>query len=323
MFFTLLAIACSIILLYLFFITERVPGINIEGANIIVTGASEGLGLQICIDLVKKGANVVLIARKESQLQSSVKLLEELKAFKHQIVKYVIADVTDFPCIRDGIEKAVEVLGGRIEVLINNAGITRPQRFDDLELVWFERVMKVNYFGNVHAIKAVLPFMKQQRRGRIIGISSLVGLASVMGYSCYSPTKSAIRSLYEALHQEYYAYNISFSVAFPASIRTASYYEEQTIKPEEVKLFEKCDPVLSPETVSEPIVRSLKNWRFFISPSGLNSDLVCAACAGLSPASFSEAIVQVFGAGLIRLFGLFLFNDRIRRISLNIRSKRP
>jgi 3-dehydrosphinganine reductase len=177
--------------------------------------------------------------------------------------------------------------------------------------------MNVNFFGNVNAIQAVLPIMKSQKGGgRVISISSVLGLFGCMGYSAYAPSKAAIISLYETLQQENYPYGISFSVATPASIGTESFYQdEQKIKPPETLELEKDDPILSPEIVAGPIIDSLTNWSFLVSPSGFNSHVMTTSCAGWGPASFKEALSQIFFSGLFRLIGLFAFNNKAKLIS--------
>lgn len=183
--------------------------------------------------------------------------------------------------------------------------------------------MNVNFFGNVNALKAVLPIMKKQRSGRIVSVSSVLGLFGCMGYSAYAPSKAAIISLYETLQQEYYAYNIHFSVATPASIGTESFFEEeQKIKPKETLELEKDDPVLTAEQVAEPIIRSLSGrYNFLISPSGFNSDVMTISCAGWGPASFTEALSQVLFAGPLRLISLFAFNSKAKAISIKHRTE--
>lgn len=187
---------------------------------------------------------------------------------------------------------------------------------------WFEKCMNVNFFGNVNTLKAVLPIMKKQKSGRVLSVSSVLGLFGCMGYSAYAPSKAALLSLYETLQQEYYAYNVSFSVATPASIGTESFYEEeQKIKPAETLELEKDDPVLTAEQVAEPIIRSLSGrWSFLVSPSGFNSDVMTISCAGWGPASFGEAVSQVFLSGLLRLIALFAFNSKAKGISIKHRS---
>jgi len=181
--------------------------------------------------------------------------------------------------------------------------------------------MNVNYFGNVYCIKAVLPIMKRQASGgRIISISSVLGLFGCMGYSAYCPSKAAIIALYETLQQENYAFGISFSVATPASIGTESFFEEeQKIKPAETLELEKDDPVLPPTVVAKPIVDSLAHWSFLISPSGFNSHVMTTACAGWGPASFTETVAQICFSGLLRLLGLFAFNLKAKHISIRHR----
>lgn len=191
-----------------------------------------------------------------------------------------------------------------------------------LDKSWFERNMNVNFFGNVNTLKAVLPIMKKQKSGRVLSVSSVLGLFGCMGYSAYCPSKAAIISLYETLQQEYYAYNINFSVAVPASIGTESFYEEeQKIKPADTLELEKDDPVLKPEVVAEPIIRSLTRWSFLVSPSGFNSDVMTISCAGWGPASFTEALSQVMLAGPLRLLALFAFNSKAKSISIKHHSK--
>lgn len=183
--------------------------------------------------------------------------------------------------------------------------------------------MNINYFGNVYAVKAVLPIMKNQKSGgRVLSISSVAGLFGCMGYSAYAPSKAAIVSLYEALQQENYAFKISFSVATPCSIGTESFYEEeQKIKPEETLELEKDDPVLSAEEVARPILQSLQKWSFLVSPSGFNSHVMTTSCAGWGPASFSEAFCQIMLAGVLRFIALFAFNSKAKSISLRVRSR--
>ena len=183
--------------------------------------------------------------------------------------------------------------------------------------------MEVNLFGNVNAIKAVLPIMKKQSSGgRVISVSSVLGLFGCMGYSAYAPSKAAIVSLYETLQQEYYAFGIHFSVATPASIGTESFFEEeQKIKPAETLELEKDDPILPPDVVAKPIVDSLASWRFLISPSGFNSYAMTTGCAGWGPASFQEVLSSICLSGLFRIISLFAFNQKAKQISIAHRSK--
>lgn len=183
----------------------------------------------------------------------------------------------------------------------------------------FNNVMNVNYYGHIYAIRSVLPTMKAQKHGRIIGVASIVALFGVMGYSTYSPTKAALRNLYEVLHQEYYHYNIAFSVVIPGSIGTESFEEEQKIKPKETLELELDDPIYPPDVLAKSIVSNIENWKFYISPSGFNGDTSMIVCRGFSPFSFMEGVTQVYLSGIIRFVSMILFNLKARRISKRVR----
>lgn len=191
-----------------------------------------------------------------------------------------------------------------------------------LEPSIFHQIMKVNFFGHVNTIKAILPTMKSQGHGRIVGVASFLSLTGCMGYSAYAPTKAAIRSLYETLQQEYYNDNINFSVAVPTSIGTASFYnEEQKIKPKETLELEKSDPILQTDVVAKGIVSGIENWKFFINPAGFNGEFALLTCSGFAPFSFIEGVKQVFLSGLARFFGTFAYNYEAKKISIAVRRK--
>jgi 3-dehydrosphinganine reductase len=108
--------------------------------------------------------------------------------------------------------------------------------------------MKVNYFGTLNAVKAVLPSMRARKSGRIVCVNSVLGFMSVYGYAAYSASKYAMRGMIETLHQENYPYGISCSLIASGSIGSKTFFEEeQRVKPEITKLIEADDYVSKPE----------------------------------------------------------------------------
>lgn len=315
----LIAILSLIILslVAIYIASDKVKNIKLENSKVIITGGSEGLGLELSKSLIKKGAHVVIISRNKKKLENAQDILKPLKR-ENQNLTIFQGDVSDEQSIKKAINDAIDFLGG-VDILINNAGITHPGRFDDVEQSHFDNIMKVDHFGHIYTIRSVLPTMKKQKHGRIIGVSSLLGLFGAMGYSTYAPAKSALIALYETLHQEYYYHNVSFSVAVPGSIQTNSYDEENKIKPIETLELEKSDPIYTPDVLASSIIKDVETWRFFISPSGFNGDFSVICCRGFAPFSFVEGVSQVYFSGIARLISMFLFNLQVRSISINVR----
>jgi NADP-dependent 3-hydroxy acid dehydrogenase YdfG len=170
---------------------------EIKDKIVVITGASSGIGEAIALSLAEKGAKVVLGARRTEQLQHLVKRIKDTGGE----ASFQVTDVKQRKDLDNLVSKAVEAFG-RLDVIINNAGISRLSRFDDLQVEDWEEMIDVNLKGVLYGIAASLPVFRKQNSGHIINIISTAGLKIVPMQGVYAATKNAVRTISEALRQE-------------------------------------------------------------------------------------------------------------------------
>lgn len=186
---------------------------QIENKVVVITGASSGLGAETARHLVKAGAKVVLAARRMERLEA---LADEL-AISHQAL--VQTDVTDNQQVEALIQQAVS-LYGRVDVLLNNAGLMPHSLLEKRKLKEWEQMIDVNIKGVLYGIGAVLPVMQAQKSGHIINVSSVAGHKVRPGSTIYSATKHAVRVISEGLRQEVKPYNIRTTIISPGAVQS-------------------------------------------------------------------------------------------------------
>lgn len=170
---------------------------SIEGKVVAITGASGGIGRASARLLAARGAIVVLGARRAEELAAVAGEIEAAggKAF------YRVTDVTRRADLEALVALAVEQ-GGRLDVLVNNAGIGPISRFDALRVEDWDAMIDINLRGTLHGIAAALPVFGQQQSGHVINIVSTAGIKIVPTMGVYAATKNAVRTATEALRQE-------------------------------------------------------------------------------------------------------------------------
>ena len=188
---------------------------NIEGKVVVITGASSGLGEATARLLSVEGASVVLGARRVDRLQS---LAHELTGGGGKAIT-ASTDVTHCDQVKRLVDTAVQTYG-RIDVMINNAGLMPQSPLDRLRIDEWDRMIDVNIKGVLYGIAAALPYMKQQKAGHIINVSSVAGHKVRAGGAVYAATKHAVRALSEGLRQEVKPYNIRTTVISPGAVAT-------------------------------------------------------------------------------------------------------
>ena len=188
---------------------------NIQGKVVVITGASSGLGQASARLLSAQGAAVVMGARRIDRLQA---LAEELTGGGGKALA-VATDVTQRDQVKRLVDAAVQGFG-RIDVMINNAGLMPHSPLERLKVDDWDRTIDVNIKGVLYGIAAALPHMKQQKSGHVINVSSVAGHKVGPDSAVYAATKHAVRALSEGLRQEVKPYNIRTTVISPGAVAT-------------------------------------------------------------------------------------------------------
>jgi NADP-dependent 3-hydroxy acid dehydrogenase YdfG len=188
---------------------------NIAGKVVVITGASSGLGEATARLLAAEGARVVLGARRAERIQT---LADELTGRGGNALA-VTTDVTDRHQVQRLVDLAVQTYG-RIDVMINNAGLMPQSLLEHLKVDEWDRMIDVNLKGVLYGIAAALPHMQRQQAGHIINVSSVAGHKVGPGSAVYSATKHAVRALSEGLRQEVKPWNIRTTVISPGVVAT-------------------------------------------------------------------------------------------------------
>src|SRR3954447_20432720 len=198
---------------------------DLAGTHVLVTGGSQGIGLETARLLVAKGARVSLIARNAERLADAARDVAGDTLWRS-------ADVTDPDALTAAVDELVAVRG-EVDLLVTSAGVAHPGYFEQLPLDVFRAQMDLIYFGTLHAIRTVLPAMLARGRGGLVGVSSGAALVGVFGYGAYAPAKYAVRGLMETLRAEYAHRGIYVACAFPGDTLTPGFEHENTLKPPE------------------------------------------------------------------------------------------
>jgi NADP-dependent 3-hydroxy acid dehydrogenase YdfG len=188
---------------------------NISNKVIVITGASSGLGEAAARHLSAKGAIVVLGARR---LDRIVKLAEELANNGEQALA-VQTDVTKSNEVKHLVDEAVKTFG-KVDVIINNAGIMALSALESLRTDEWDKMIDINIKGVLYGIAAVLPYMKEQKSGHIINVSSVSGHVVGPTAAVYAATKHAVRAISEGFRQEVKEYNLRSTIISPGAVAT-------------------------------------------------------------------------------------------------------
>jgi NADP-dependent 3-hydroxy acid dehydrogenase YdfG len=192
---------------------ELIMTANIDGKIVVITGASSGLGEATARHLSSMGAQLVLGARRLDRLQA---LAKELNLPTGAVVQ---TDVTDREQVKGLIDGAVAT-HGRIDVLVNNAGLMPHSLLERGKVDDWDRMIDVNLKGVLYGIAAALPHMKAQKSGHFINVSSVAGHLVRPGSAVYAATKVAVRMLSEGLRQEVKPYGIRTTIISPGAVAT-------------------------------------------------------------------------------------------------------
>lgn len=186
------------------------------GKVALITGATRGIGKQIAIKLAKEGYDIAINYRKENEELANAKAEIEKNNVKCLTVQ---GDVSNFGDTKRFVDEVINEFGA-IDVLINNAGITKDMLILRMQKEDFESVINVNLTGTFNVTKNVVPYMMKKRCGRIINISSVVGISGNAGQTNYSASKAGIIGFTKSLAKEVASRNILVNAVAPGFIET-------------------------------------------------------------------------------------------------------
>lgn len=225
---------------------------GLKGKVVAVTGASAGIGKAIALKLAENKVKVVLGARNIEQLEN---IVNEIKYTNGDAISIKI-DVSKKEDLSHFVKKAVEKYG-KLDAIINNAGIAQLSRIDELDFDGWEEMIDINIKGVLYGMAAAIPVFKQQKHGHILNIISTSGIKIVPTQGIYAGTKNAVRTITEAFRQESDG-NIRITGISPGYIKTD--FAVNSVKSEEMKSAAQSaveQMAISPEAVADAVIYAI------------------------------------------------------------------
>jgi len=189
---------------------------KLEDKVALVTGSSRGLGKAIALELARKGCDVAVNYRAQDALAKEV--VAEIESMGRRAVA-LKADIGEHDqCVRLVKDTAAEL--GRLDILVNNAGVWRGSRIEDIPVDMLDWMMATNVKGAFYVTGAAVPLMKKQGWGRVVNMSSVIGVTGYPGDSVYGATKAALAGMTKSLARELAKFNITANAVAPGFIET-------------------------------------------------------------------------------------------------------
>ncbi len=239
---------------------------------VAITGGSSGIGKALAVEYVKKGAHVIIGARREDVLGNTAAELEELSPEEDRRVYFHRLDVTDNESVLEFIQFIIGTFG-KIDVLVNSAGFALCKEIENTAVEEIESQNDSNYLGTARMIRAAVPHMMEQRAGHIVNIASMAGILGVYGYTGYSPSKFAVVGLSDVLRSELSRFGIRVSLVLPPDTDTPSYHHENLTKPLITHKISGTVKLMQPEVLARLVMRQIEKGSYRIIP-GTTSKLV-------------------------------------------------
>ncbi len=236
---------------------------TLEDKVCVVTGAGSGIGRALALNLAARGARLALSDVDDAGLAGTVDLAERAGVREVRSDHLDVADRDAFAAYAASVADHF----GRVNVVVNNAGVALAGNLEDLEYADMDWIIGVNFWGVIHGTKELLPHLIASGDGHVVNISSLFGLVSMPGQSMYNASKYAVRGMSEALREEMLiaGHPVGVTVVHPGGIKTAiarnARVSAREDKDRTAKLFDEKLAKMTPERAAEIIVRGILHNR--------------------------------------------------------------
>ena len=241
---------------------------NLENKVVWITGASSGLGKALARECALQGAQVVLTSRRYDELEAVC-----VGLFKPERHVSIAADITDEAQVRHAHEQVL-ACKGRIDWLINNAGLSQRALIQDTTMQTERAIMEVDYFSQVFFTKTVLPTFLKQKSGRVVFVSSVAGLLGTQYRASYSAAKAAIHMWANSLRAEVSKDGVEVSVVFPGFVKTnVSFNALNGEGKPQAKQDEAIENGLEADDFAKQTVRALQQGEEYIVVGGKKEKL--------------------------------------------------
>jgi short-subunit dehydrogenase len=279
---------------YFYFKRKKIP---YENSHILIFGGSSGLGESIAILLSKKGNNISIASRSEKKLKETKEKI--LKQNPNSKCEYYICDMTITENIKETLINSIKKFGFP-KLIINSVGIAHPGFIEDISYEQYEKDMNLNYFSSLKMMKEFKKIYDEEKSNEkidIVFIGSVLGLIGSIGYSCYCPTKYALKGLIDSLRFEFLNENINFHYYAPSNMDTPGLKIENENKPLIVSQMENNVKTISSEDAAYYLLCNLDKYVITTEP---DLELLKNSCCFMGGHSFLDfflvpiAVVGVF-----------------------------
>ena len=229
---------------------------TLDNKVVVITGAGSGIGRALAVNAAGKGALLALSDIDETGLAETVDLVKNAGAREVRSDRLDVADRAAMAAYATSVAEHF----GRVNVVVNNAGVALAGHFEEIEYPDFDWIVGINFWGVVQGTKEFLPHLIASGDGHVVNLSSLFGLVSVPGQSAYNATKYAVRGFSEALREEMLisGHPVGVTVVHPGGIKTAIARNARVTRSEDkaatASLFDKKLATMSPDRAAEIIV---------------------------------------------------------------------
>jgi NAD(P)-dependent dehydrogenase (short-subunit alcohol dehydrogenase family) len=233
---------------------------KVQNKVIVITGGGNGIGRELVLNLLSKGARVAALDINEAGLKETVQLAGD----KQDKLSTHVLNITDKEAVAKLPEQVI-AKHGAVDGIINNAGIIQPFiRVNDLDFPAIERVMNVNFYGTLYMVKAFLPHLLKRPEAHIANLSSMGGFLPVPGQTIYGASKAAVKLFTEGLNSELLNTNVRVTVVFPGAIGTniAGNSGVNISAPPEAGSQQRSTQTLAPSKAAEIIVDGIEKDRY-------------------------------------------------------------